>query len=54
MAEEMIRVGRLTMTKQQRLNMERCAEFVARMVQKYGDEVLRELEAAEKNECVEK
>ena len=27
-----------------RLNMEKCAEFLARMIQKYGDVVLGEIE----------
>lgn len=27
-----------------KLNMERCAEFVARMIQKYGKEVMAEIE----------
>lgn len=30
--------------KQADLNMERCAEFMARMIQKYGAEILEELE----------
>lgn len=33
--------------KTTRLNMERCAEFMARMVQKYGKSVLAEIEAKE-------
>ena len=28
-------------------NMERCASFLARMIEKYGDEVLVEIEAEE-------
>ena len=36
---ELIDTGRL-MEKQARLNMEKCAEFLARMIQKYGDVVL--------------
>ena len=35
---ELIDTGRLT-EKQTRLNMEKCAEFLARMIQKYGDVV---------------
>ena len=35
---ELIDTGRLT-EKQARLNMEKCAEFLARMIQKYGDVV---------------
>lgn len=30
-------------TKKGRLNMEKCAEFLARMIQKYGDVVLGEI-----------
>lgn len=40
---ELIDTGRLT-KKQARLNMEKCAEFLARMIQKYGDVVLGEIE----------
>ena len=40
---ELIDTGRLT-EKQARLNMEKCAEFLARMIQKYGDVVLGEIE----------
>ena len=40
---ELINTGRLT-EKQVRLNMEKCAEFLARMIQKYGDSVLGEIE----------
>ena len=35
------------MDKTAKLNMERCAEFMARMIQKYGQEVLAEIENAE-------
>ena len=35
------------MDKTARLNMERCAEFMARMILKYGPEVLAEIEAEE-------
>ena len=35
------------MDKTAKLNMERCAEFMARMIQKYGAEVLAEIEAEE-------
>ena len=40
---ELIDTDRLT-EKQVRLNMEKCAEFLARMIQKYGDSVLGEIE----------
>lgn len=39
---ELIDTGRL-MEKQARLNMEKCAEFLARMIQKYVDVVLGEI-----------
>ena len=32
-------------TQQADLNMEQCAEFMARMIQKYGAEILEELES---------
>lgn len=35
------------MDKTAKLNMERCAEFMARMIQKYGQAVLAEIEAAD-------
>jgi len=35
------------MDKTAKLNMERCAEFMARMIEKYGKEVLAEIEAEE-------
>ena len=35
------------MDKTARLNMERCAKFMARMILKYGPEVLAEIEAEE-------
>ena len=42
--------GRLT-EKEARLNMEQCADFLARMIQKYGPEILEELaEKAQKNQ----
>ncbi len=41
--------GRLT-EKEARLNTEQCADFLARMIQKYGPEILEELaEKAQKN-----
>ena len=36
------------MDKTAKLNMERCAEFMARMIQKYGKDVMAEIEAKEK------
>ena len=38
----MVDNGRLT-EKEARLNMEQCADFLARMIQKYGPEILAEL-----------
>lgn len=32
------------------MNMEKCAEFLARMIQKYGNEILAELGAAKGQE----
>ena len=45
---ELIDTGRLT-EKQARLNMEKCAEFLARMIQKYGDVVLGEISVAHRH-----
>ena len=42
--------GRLT-EKEARLNMEQCADFLARMIQKYGPEILAEIK--EKDGCKE-
>ena len=44
------------MNKETKLNMERCAEFMARMIQKYGKDVMTEIKAKEEdhtaqNEC---
>ena len=39
---EVVDTGRLT-EKEARMNMEKCAEFLARMIQKYGDAILAEL-----------
>lgn len=41
---ELVSTGMYTQ-KQADLNMEQCAEFMARMIQKYGAEILEELEA---------
>ena len=38
------------MDKNTKLNMERCADFLARMIQKYGRDVLEAIQA-EGNEC---
>lgn len=44
---------KIPMTPEQRLNMERCAEFMARMIMKYGKKVLAEIEAEEKAKAQE-
>lgn len=47
MSEEMkngVIVTMPSMDKSARLNMERFAEFMARMIQKYGSEVLADIE----------
>ena len=41
---ELVSTGMYTQ-KQADLNMELCAEFMARMIQKYGAEILEELES---------
>ena len=41
---ELVSTGMYT-KKQADLNMEQCAEFMARMIQKYGAEILEELES---------
>lgn len=41
---ELVSTGMYT-EKQADLNMEQCAEFMARMIQKYGAEILEELES---------
>lgn len=41
---EVVDTGRLT-EKEANRNMEKCAEFLAGMIQKYGNEVLAELES---------
>ncbi len=38
---------RVTLDKVSKANMERCAEFMARMIIKYGKKVLEEIEAEE-------
>ena len=34
---------------QQKIEFERCIDFLVRMIDKYGDEVLRELEEEKQN-----
>ena len=40
---------KIKMSREAELNMERCAEFMARMIQKYGKKILDDI-AAESNE----
>ena len=47
---ELVNTGMYT-EKQANLNMERCAEFMARMIQKYGAEILEELDAEKAQEA---
>lgn len=42
---EVIEAETRLMDRNMILNMERCAEFFARMIEKYGQEVLAEIEA---------
>ena len=44
--------GRLT-EKEARMNMEQCADFLARMIQKYGPEILAELTEKDEKESEE-
>lgn len=37
----------VVMSREEQLNMERCAEFMARMIQKYGKKVMVKIEARE-------
>ncbi len=38
----------IKMSREAELNMERCAEFMARMIQKYGKKILDDISAEEK------
>ena len=38
------------LSREEQLNMERCVEFMARMIQKYGKKVLAKIEAKERAE----
>lgn len=44
--------GRLT-EKEARLNMEQCADFLARMIQKYGPTILAEIKEKDAKESGE-
>lgn len=37
----------VVMSREEQLNMERCAEFMVRMIQKYGKKVMAKIEARE-------
>ena len=51
MAENDLREERtVVLSREEQLNMERCAEFRARMIQKYGKKVLAKIEAKERAE----
>lgn len=50
---ELVSTGMYT-EKQAALNMERCAEFMARMIQKYGAEILKELDEEKTQGSAEK
>ena len=50
---ELVSTGMYT-EKQAALNMERCAEFMARMNQKYGAEILEELDEEKTQGAAEK
>ena len=52
--EELFPKGRIPMTREQELNMERFAEFMARMIMKYGDKILRDIEAEKAMEAAVK
>ncbi len=43
---------RAKLDKVSRRNMEKCAAFIARMIEKYGREVLTEIEEKEQQETV--
>ena len=51
MAENDLREERtVVLSREEQLNMERCAESMARMIQKYGKKVLAKIEAKERAE----
>lgn len=52
--EKLFPKGRIPMTREQELNMERCAEFMARMIMKYGDKILTDIEAEKAGEAAVK
>lgn len=52
--EKLFPKGCIPMTREQELNMERCAEFMARMIMKYGDKILADIEAEKDGEAAVK
>lgn len=51
MAENDLREERtVVLSREEQLSLERCAEFMARMIQKYGKKVLAKIEAKERAE----
>lgn len=52
--EKLFPKGRIPMTREQELNLERCAEFMARMIMKYGDKILADIEAEKAREAAVK
>ena len=51
MAENDLREERtVVLSRDEQLSLERCAEFMARMIQKYGKKVLAKIEAKERAE----
>ena len=51
MAENDLREERtVVLSREEQLSLERCAEFMARIIQKYGKKVLAKIEAKERAE----
>ena len=47
--ENEVEISSPEMDEKTRVSMERCAEFLARMIHKYGAEIIREIDAEKKN-----
>lgn len=45
--KEGVEISMPPMDRKSKLDMERCAEFMARMIEKYGWEVMAEIKASE-------
>ena len=52
--EKLFPKGRIPLICEQELNMERCAEFMARMIMEYGKKVLADIEAEKAGEAAVK